>query len=714
LNSGIINKSANIPCICVYPRSIAKIAILVLTFINLGISAQIPFNVKQKKIDSLFTRLETAQDTAYVNTLNNLSLNLADRNVDSAFNYAQQSLVSSLQTGYLKGEGLAYFNLGNCYYLKMDFKAALEQYFNALKILEPIGPSFELENLYYQMGYVNYLAPNNNRTTDYFHKVLNTSIAIRDSLGGSVGACGELALYYWQNSWNAEKFEYDRLIDSAYKYISMCREFLPNDTTRNLDGLVDVFIIQGVIQQHFSYENAYKSLIRGLHFAFKLKETKAGGQFWFEMNDSTAYDWYIGFCYGNMGDVYLNSEKYHEAEECYSQSLEYYKKTPHIEYISGSYSGLGWIKKEQKEYTRAIQYFKKSEALCDTYLNDENRRKHDPSFTRLRQIFNANNRQVFNYSNLSEIYQQTGNLNKALEYEKKAELQKSKNMMKDYEYQINLLQTNYENENTTQKIALLNSEIELNKMRLSRTRGFLIGTSISALLLVLMIIFYFQRNKLKADQKALILKHKLLRSQMNPHFLYNALAGIQNFIVTEKSDLASLYLLKFSRLVRNILDNSAEELVTLDQELNTIENYLALQSVRYAGIFNYKIDVDDSIDPEMVKIPPMLAQPFIENAIEHGIKYLESGGEINIRLSAEDHILIFEVEDNGVGRNKAHEIESAIETYHQSMATSITRERLSNLNRKLNKKIMLEIIDLKNALGEACGTRVVFGVPLRE
>jgi len=695
-------------------RTIYRPFVLILiSLLNLHATAQIPFHVKQKKIDSLFARLETAQDTAYVNTLNNLSLNLADRFPDSAFIYALQALESARQIKYLWGEGLAYFNIGNCYFVKMELKAALEQYFKALSMLEPMGPSLELENLYFQMGYVNYLVPNNNRTVEYFHKVLSTSIANRDSLWGSGGACFELAYYYLQNSRNAEPPESGRLIDSANKYFIMIRDFLPDDTTRNLDGWVDYLISQGAIRQYFSYEDAKEFIFMALHFAFKLKETKAASRYWLEMDDSTAYDWYIGLCYGNLGDFYLNSsEHYHDAEECFLQSLEYYRKTKHIEYISGSYWGLGWIKKEQKDYTNAIRYFEKSEAMCDTFLNDANRRKHTPSWTRLRQILNMNNTQVSNYSSLSEIYQQTGQLNKALEYEKKAEAQRSKNMMKDYEYQINLIQTNYENDNTTQKLALLNSENELNKMKLSRTRGFLIGTGISLVLLIFTILFYFQRNKLKAEQRALILKQKLLRSQMNPHFLYNALSGIQNFIVTEQPDQASLYLLKFSRLVRNILDNSAEELVTLDRELYTIENYLALQKVRYAGIFEYSINVDDAIDPEMIRIPPMLAQPFIENAIEHGIKYLESGGEIDIRLYPEDHILIFEVEDNGIGRKKAFEIESAIEPDHHSMATSITRERLLALNKKRERNITLEIIDKRSDQGEASGTMVRFGIPV--
>jgi LytS/YehU family sensor histidine kinase len=200
---------------------------------------------------------------------------------------------------------------------------------------------------------------------------------------------------------------------------------------------------------------------------------------------------------------------------------------------------------------------------------------------------------------------------------------------------------------------------------------------------------------------------------MNPHFIFNSLASIQNFVINENSDQASVYLSRFSQLVRNILDNSVEEYVPLEKEINTIENYLELQKVRYAGKFDFRISVDEKIDQENLLIPPMLAQPFIENAIEHGIRHKETPGHIDIRFHLQDGLIRFEVEDDGVGREKAHEIESKQRSRHRSMATSLTRDRLNALNRKLKKKIRLEIVDLKDEDGQGCGTRVEFGVPVK-
>jgi sensor histidine kinase YesM len=269
-----------------------------------------------------------------------------------------------------------------------------------------------------------------------------------------------------------------------------------------------------------------------------------------------------------------------------------------------------------------------------------------------------------------------------------------------------------EAEKTDQKIRTLSQDNELNQLRLSRTRFIFAGTAAGVLIISLFLLLFFQRKRWKAEQKSVNLEQKLLRSQMNPHFIFNSLASIQNFVINQKATEASIYLSRFSQLVRNILDSSVDENVPLQKEIETIQNYLELQKVRYAGQFEYTLTVDEKIDEESMMIPPMLAQPFIENAIEHGIKYKETMGHIDIRFKLEDDIIRFEVEDDGVGREKAKEIEQKHKRIHRSMSTSITHERLIKLNRKLKHKIRMEIIDLKDNLGGACGTKVSFGIPV--
>jgi LytS/YehU family sensor histidine kinase len=137
-----------------------------------------------------------------------------------------------------------------------------------------------------------------------------------------------------------------------------------------------------------------------------------------------------------------------------------------------------------------------------------------------------------------------------------------------------------------------------------------------------------------------------------------------------------------------------------------------MQKVRFSDQFDCELEVDKSLDPESTFIPPRLAQLFIENAIEHGIRNLGSKGIINIRFIRSNNTIIQEVEDNGIGREKAQELLKQRDKTHKSMAIDITCERIAILNRKLKRKNTMEIVDMKDAQGEASGTRVVFGVPV--
>jgi sensor histidine kinase YesM len=133
--------------------------------------------------------------------------------------------------------------------------------------------------------------------------------------------------------------------------------------------------------------------------------------------------------------------------------------------------------------------------------------------------------------------------------------------------------------------------------------------------------------------------------------------------------------------------------------------------LRFIEKFDYKIHVDDKIDPEAIEIPPMMIQPFVENAIEHGIKPKETKGHIDISIKMRENQLVCVVDDDGIGRKEASKMQNKT---HRSMATSITLERLKNLNRKLRQKISLEIIDLKTETNVSLGTRVVIGLPFNE
>lgn len=222
-----------------------------------------------------------------------------------------------------------------------------------------------------------------------------------------------------------------------------------------------------------------------------------------------------------------------------------------------------------------------------------------------------------------------------------------------------------------------------------------------------------EQRKTQMEKEILKLEQKALRLQMNPHFIFNALNSIQSQIGTDNEQAARYYLAKFSRLMRQILDNSRQATISLEEELNTLENYLLIEKFCNGDRFDYKIDVDENLEKDYIKLPPMLLQPFIENAIKHGLKHSDDQrGMITISFMEKNNLLECSVTDNGIGRVKSEEMNrNSKETYHKSMALLVTQERLDLLHEDKNVR-SLEIIDLYDEAGNASGTRVVVRVPI--
>ncbi len=227
----------------------------------------------------------------------------------------------------------------------------------------------------------------------------------------------------------------------------------------------------------------------------------------------------------------------------------------------------------------------------------------------------------------------------------------------------------------------------------------------------------------KKKREAELLRHqsiglqlKALRSQMNPHFMYNALNAIQNFITSNEVKDASKYLAKFAKLMRQSLDYSDLEIISLEKEIEFLENYLFInQKLRFEEKISFEIIVDDEIEEDIMGIPTMFIQPFVENAIEHGLRTVKSGKvTIEFKLFDENTLLCI-VEDNGIGRDKVRELQELnhYNVLHESKGLRITKERFEVLNKYRKKGVFFKTIDLKNAkTNQATGTRVEIQLPI--
>ena len=254
------------------------------------------------------------------------------------------------------------------------------------------------------------------------------------------------------------------------------------------------------------------------------------------------------------------------------------------------------------------------------------------------------------------------------------------------------------------------------------TLWFKIGTVLTLLLLIgLVILFIYKRfqrknielrEKLELEKSLLELEQKALRLQMNPHFMFNALNSIHNLIILNDSSKARYALSKFTKLLRQVLENSREKFISIDAEVETLAHYVQLEKITTQNEFEFNVVIDENLDPNEKLLPPLMIQPFLENAIIHGFKNIMHKGIINVTFElVEDSILKCTVDDNGIGRVSASQINSQKESYHKSTALHVTQERLANLNPIISNSEQLlspfQIIDKTNSDGHPLGTTII-------
>ncbi|WP_205510614.1 tetratricopeptide repeat-containing sensor histidine kinase [Longitalea arenae] len=221
------------------------------------------------------------------------------------------------------------------------------------------------------------------------------------------------------------------------------------------------------------------------------------------------------------------------------------------------------------------------------------------------------------------------------------------------------------------------------------------------------------RKQAAFQQQATELEMQALRAQMNPHFIFNCLSSINSFILKNESEAASDYLTKFARLIRMVMHNSKEAVITLEDELEMLQLYLDMERLRFKKAFDYTITFKNEVDASFIYIPPLLLQPFAENAIWHGLLHKEGKKHLSIAFSEENNLLHCSIVDNGIGREAATTVEGKSPEKQKSMGLKITRQRLALFNGVKDLQNVLAIEDLFDQDGRATGTRVQLTIRIK-
>jgi LytS/YehU family sensor histidine kinase len=211
------------------------------------------------------------------------------------------------------------------------------------------------------------------------------------------------------------------------------------------------------------------------------------------------------------------------------------------------------------------------------------------------------------------------------------------------------------------------------------------------------------------------LEQMALKAQMNPHFIFNSLNSIHKYVMEKDILGANKFITDFARLIRFTLELSSRSKVSIDEEIKYLDTYLKLENARFGNAFSYQLIIDPGIDRQQYHIPPMLLQPYIENSIRHGVRYLQNNtGKITVRFTIKEPYLECAVEDNGIGRKQSQLYKGQTLVEYQSKGMTLTARRLEMMNTNRSIPILLNIEDLETTQATATGTRVVICFPLQD
>ena len=555
---------------------------------------------------------------------------------------------------YPKGQMQAFDRIGLQYRFNEVFDSAIYYHNLSLELALEFRDSTQLYYNYNNLGQVYRKQNLNVQAINYFFKALQINEALGDTKATS----------FTQNILGAT-YVVQKDYDKAMQYFRMSNVLgkANNDKKTlayNYGAMGEVFLLQNQIDSAMHYLTIAKQLKieigskKGILVANHLI-----GQVFYAKNDMA------------------NSEKY------FNLALVGHLKNHNKRYQSLCYAYLGMICTKQNKFDNAEISLLKGEEIA----------KSSHSLENLILINDA----------LFELYKKTEKWEKAI-----ISLQRSNTYQDSIinivnGHQLQSLEIEYETQKKEQHIKLLSAENKIKNQRIKL--GFVL---IIILITSIMLGIYVQfMRKKQAEMKQDKLKQQLMLSQMNPHFIFNILASIQSFMYKNDAKKAASYMGNFASLSRSILNNSTAESISLFEEIETLRNYLELEKMRMKTAFDFKINLPEETDAEFIYIPPMMLQPFVENAIKHGFKNTESKEILTLDFSDTSNLVKVEITDNGIGINASMQNRNS---NHRSKATEILKHRMKILQKKYRNIPELVIKDLSEL--NKSGTKVIVYLPI--
>ncbi|MCC4212667.1 tetratricopeptide repeat protein [Leeuwenhoekiella parthenopeia] len=400
-------------------------------------------------------------------------------------------------------------------------------------------------------------------------------------------------------------------------------------------------------------------------------------------------------CNNSIAQVYLKQGRAREALDLIEASMDDVNTIGDQFYIALANINLGWAHSELKNYPEAERFLLKGMELS--------KEKNYKQFLSMA------------YMHLSQLNEARLNYEQALEFQRLSQDVQAEYLNEANHKYVSDLNLKYDSEQKRNMISLLEQKNKLAEVKLNQARKNNIFILVLFSLIFLLLFFGYRQYRLKNQKEQLKAEQKLMRSQMNPHFIFNALLSIRIYLQNHNVEEAIDYLGQFAKLIRSILSSSLAKENTLQEELETMQLYINIENIRFCNEIETKLHIDDSINLEEVKIPALILQPFVENALWHGLQPKEGKKELAIDVTRKnDKYVNISITDNGIGRAKTMEIlKDKRNTQKKSIGIDLTLSRLQSFSKNLDNNYKLHIVDLYNDQQQALGTRVLLDLPLR-
>lgn len=619
----------------------------------------VSFSAQNSAPDSLLLVLSKTKELDKITKLQNQiseAYQVSDPN--EMQKYAKLALINSKKNNNTIQQSKSYQNIGVSYIILSDYDKAIENFDFSERLLSNNNSKEAKEILAKTIGSKGFAHMEQNKyatALEYDFKAMKIYEELKNTLQLSK-ICNNIGVIYRSIGDNKKALEY----------------FLKANKLQNQDNNPAVAVSAsniGLIYLNENQKSKAKQYFDESLKAFEIHPNPRG----------------LGELYNNYSRYYIVENQYGLAKNVLLKAEETFKSIEDQFGLSDTYLLLGEINFKENNLEKSLEFANKSLGMAKELKLPETLMKSEKL--------------------LSDIYDKQGNQELALLHLRNYNLEKD-NLEKIINEQQRLkteLDFHYEKLQQEQK------EIDMRKKQ-----SVIIGFVVLAFVLV-GLFFYFRNQErektLKLQKQLAEFEHKALHLQMNPHFVFNCLASISSFIMQNGKEDAMKYLSKFSKLMRLTLEFSKESEIPIDKEIEALQNYLELEQLRFNQKFEFKINKASEIEDDTA-IPSLLLQPYVENAIIHGLAPKDGKGFISIDFTQNDDQLICVIEDDGVGINTSRELKKNSVNIHQSMALEISKKRLETLEELENQKVNLIIEELKDENNNGKGTRITLELPL--